>query len=74
MAVKVQPNPNAQPTPASPICPLCRTKELPDGSLRVEFDIDPDTLKRYMTRANTKHISYYLWENVIYRSIISHVY
>lgn len=74
MAVKTQPNPNAQPTPASVTCHLCRTRELADGSLRVEFDIPPEVLKRYLTRIGNRHISYYLWENVIYRNLIGHVY
>ncbi len=64
--------PSQQPPPQPSY--KCRVTEQPDGGMQVLFLIDPDIAKRMRLRANNMALDKYLWENVLYRALIDHVY
>jgi hypothetical protein len=45
-----------------------------DGSATVVFRIEPTEWKRYKTRIGTMDPADYLWDNVLKRSIVDHVW
>lgn len=57
-----------------PAVPKCRVDLQPDGGIQVHFLIEPDIAKRLLTRANGMSLEKWLWENVLYRSVVDAVY
>jgi hypothetical protein len=54
--------------------PRCKVLMLPNGGMQVSVLVDPDITKRYMTRANGMPLYRYLYEQVLQRAIVDHVF
>ncbi len=54
--------------------PKCVTTIQPDGGIQVSFLIEPDVAKRLIRRAGGMQLERYLWENVLYRAVVDHVF
>ncbi len=71
--VNIKPNdPAAIPTAIPP--PKCMVTDQPDGAMAVQFLISPEIASRLRRRANTMPMDRYLWENILYRSIVDGAY
>jgi hypothetical protein len=65
--------PPTLPTPAVPAHYPCSVTEKPEG-LSVTFTIEPSLIKRYKTRAGNMPLERYIWENLLARAVVDHVY
>jgi len=52
----------------------CIVHECPDGTLDVQFQIDKVTAERIKRRSYSMSLDRYVWENIIKRAVIGHVY
>jgi hypothetical protein len=52
----------------------CLVEEQPDGGLHVHFLIEPDVAVRIRRRAHTMPLDRYIWENILKRNIVDHVF
>lgn len=58
------------PTPAQ----NCRVELQPDGKLVVSFLVDELATRRLRSRAGAMDLATYLWENILKRAVVDHVY
>lgn len=59
---------------APPAYAKCLVNMQPDGKLAVSFLIDSTEAARIIRRAGNMDIGKYLWENILYRAVVDHVY
>jgi hypothetical protein len=54
--------------------PLCTVAENADGTLTITVGVDEAITKRLKLRAQTMPLERYIWENILKRAFVDHVY
>lgn len=52
----------------------CIVNKRPDGGAVVAFKVDPEIMKRHMSRAGQLPLDQYFWENILHRAVTDSVY
>lgn len=60
----------AGPTPSM----RCRVQEQPDGALQVSFLIEPVAARKMKLKAGNVDMATYLWDNILHRAVVTHVF
>ena len=72
----IQSKPSISPPPVrdSTLVPRCKVEELSDGSIVVSLLIDSPVVKRLKLRAGPMPLHRYIYEQVLNRAVVDHVY
>lgn len=52
----------------------CKVEKARDGGFAVTFYVDPDAAIRLTRRAGVQPVAKYMFENILYRAVLSEVY